>query len=73
MPKSLLFQGIKVKMDGQGNILIKRLSKCQVFVKFNPGEDNSVAQEITRLPNGSLEPDKPVKVSILFSFNPPLM
>ncbi|XP_059482966.1 uncharacterized protein LOC132201084 isoform X2 [Neocloeon triangulifer] len=54
--------GIKVKMDDQGNILIKRLSKSQVFVKVNPNEDNSVAQEITRLPNGSLEPEKPVKL-----------
>ncbi|XP_065347845.1 uncharacterized protein exp [Cloeon dipterum] len=54
--------GIKVKMDDQGNVLIKRLSKSQVFVKVAPNEDNSVAQEITRLPNGSLEPEKPVKL-----------
>jgi hypothetical protein len=56
-------------MDDQGNVLIKRLSKSQVFVKVNPNEDNSVAQEITRLPNGSLEPEKPVKVSIYLLFN----
>jgi len=57
-------------MDDQGNILIKRLSKSQVFVKVNTSEDNSVAQEITRLPNGSLEPEKPVKVSIIIYKQP---
>ncbi|KAF4527900.1 hypothetical protein B566_EDAN011291 [Ephemera danica] len=54
--------GVKVKMDEQGNILIKRVSKGNVFVKVNANEENSVATEILRLPNGSLEPEKPVKL-----------
>ena len=34
--KELIGQGAKVKMDESGNILLKRLSSSQVFVKNAP-------------------------------------
>ncbi|KAK8405874.1 hypothetical protein O3P69_001981 [Scylla paramamosain] len=57
--------GVKVKMDDQGNILIKRVSKAGVFVKV-PSDDNAVNNDILRLPNYALETDKPV---MLFDIN----
>lgn len=52
-------------MDDAGNILIKRISKCNVYIKnVGKDEENSVGNEILKLPNCALEPDKPVKVSI---------
>ncbi|RWS08619.1 uncharacterized protein B4U79_10575, partial [Dinothrombium tinctorium] len=59
----LINDGIKLKMDESGNILIKRLTKCEVFVK--PWGDrklsNSIGKEIDE--NGKLEMEK---ASILF-------
>ena len=48
-------------MDDSGNILIKRIAKANVFVKIPDGE-NAVSNEIVKLPTGSLELDKPVKL-----------
>ncbi|KAJ8941437.1 hypothetical protein NQ318_016069 [Aromia moschata] len=55
--------GVKIKMDDAGNILIKRVSKCNVYIK-NTGQDeeNSIGNEILKLPNCALEPEKPVKL-----------
>ncbi|KAL3289454.1 hypothetical protein HHI36_022878 [Cryptolaemus montrouzieri] len=55
--------GVKIKMDDAGNILIKRVSKCNVYIK-NTGQDdeNSIGNEILKLPNCALEVDKPVKL-----------
>lgn len=51
-------------MDDAGNILIKRISKCNVYIKnVGKDEENAVGNEILKLPNCALEPDKPVKVS----------
>lgn len=60
-----VLQGVKIKMDDAGNILIKRISKCNVYIK-NVGkeEENAVGNEILKLANCALEPDKPVKVII---------
>ena len=55
------FQGCKIKMDDSGNILIKRIAKANVFVKISDGE-NAVSNEIVKLPSGTLELDKPVKL-----------
>jgi hypothetical protein len=56
-------QGIKVKMDDQGNILVKRVSKCNVFVKStSAGEETSIGNDVLKLPNCALEMEKPVKV-----------
>lgn len=59
----LLQQGVKIKMDDAGNILIKRISKCNVYIK-NTGQDdeNAIGNEILKLPNNALDPEKPVKL-----------
>ncbi|XP_050738535.1 uncharacterized protein LOC127009478 isoform X2 [Eriocheir sinensis] len=57
--------GVKVKMDDQGNILIKRVSKAGVYVKVG-SDDNAVSNEILKMPNYGLETDKPV---MLFDIN----
>lgn len=50
-------------MDDQGNILVKRVSKCNVYVKStSAGEETSIGAEVLKLPNCALEPEKPVKV-----------
>ena len=54
-------QGCKVKMDDSGNILVKRIAKSNVYVKI-ASEENAIASDILKLPNGSLEPEKPVKL-----------
>lgn len=62
-------QGIKVKMDDQGNILVKRVSKCNVYVKSTasgPGEETSIGAEVLKLPNCALELEKPVKVRVFY-------
>lgn len=52
-----------MKMDDQGNILVKRVSKCNVYVKStSAGEETSIGAEVLKLPNCALEPEKPVKV-----------
>ena len=48
-------------MDDSGNILIKRIAKANVLVKI-PDSENAVSNEIVKLPHGSLELDKPVKL-----------
>ena len=57
----ILSQGCKIKMDDSGNILIKRIAKANVLVKI-PDSENAVSNEIVKLPHGSLELDKPVKL-----------
>ncbi|XP_037788764.1 uncharacterized protein LOC119584300 isoform X3 [Penaeus monodon] len=57
--------GVKVKMDDQGNILIKRVSKAGVYVKMT-SDDNAISNDILRLPNLGLENEKPV---MLFDMN----
>ncbi|XP_026676762.1 uncharacterized protein LOC103505685 [Diaphorina citri] len=55
--------GIKVKMDDQGNILVKRVSKCNVYVKTtSTGEETSIGADVLKLPNCALESEKPVKL-----------
>lgn len=59
-------QGVKIKMDDAGNILVRRYAKSNVFVKStasNPNEETSIGAEILKLPNQALESEKIVKVS----------
>lgn len=56
-------QGVKIKMDDQGNILIKRLCKSNVYIKTTHPEDNAVGGEILRNSQGALEHEKPGKVN----------
>ena len=58
-------QGEKIKMDEQGNILIKRLCKNNVYVKSTNQEDNAIGPEIIRNSQGALEHEKPGKVGPL--------
>ncbi|KAK2588203.1 hypothetical protein KPH14_004240 [Odynerus spinipes] len=59
-------QGVKIKMDEQGNILIKRLCKNNVYIKTTNQEDNAIGPEIIRNSQGALEHEKPGK---LFDMN----
>lgn len=59
-------QGVKIKMDDAGNILVRRYAKSNVFVKStasNPNEETSIGAEILKLPNQALESEKIVKAS----------
>jgi len=59
--KSQIGAGCKLKMDDSGNILVKRLSKSTIYVK-NTLEENSVSNDILKLPNGLLQMEKPFKL-----------
>ncbi|XP_037570066.1 uncharacterized protein LOC119450633 isoform X1 [Dermacentor silvarum] len=60
--KKQIGHGVKIKMDEAGNIMIKRASKSNVYIKeITGGENNSVSADIIRN-NGLLEYDKPVKL-----------
>ena len=59
--KRAIEQGCKIKMDDSGNILVKRIAKEKVYVK-QTSEENAIATDILKLPNGSLEAEKPVKL-----------
>ena len=48
-------------MDDSGNILVKRIAKSNVYVKLT-SEENAIASDILKLPNGQLESEKPVKL-----------
>lgn len=71
--KRLIDHGVKIKMDDQGNILIKRVStKCKIFTKnTSPGgsEETSIGSEVLKSPNNSLEPDKPYKLFDMTKFS----
>ena len=59
--KELIGHGAKVKMDESGNILLKRLSSSQVFVK-NPPDDSAVSNDVMKLPLGLVDIEKPFRV-----------
>lgn len=58
-------QGVKIKMDDAGNILIRRYAKSNVFVKSTtsgPNDETAIGTDILKLPNQALESEKIVKV-----------
>lgn len=59
--KEQIGKGCKLKMDDSGNILVKRLSRSNIYVK-NTIEENAVSNDILKLPNGVLEFEKPFKL-----------
>ncbi|XP_055347542.1 uncharacterized protein LOC129594776 isoform X2 [Paramacrobiotus metropolitanus] len=62
--KKLIGQGIKLKMDNDGNILVRRASPAAVYVRNTTGsfqDDNCFSSEVIKL-QGQLEADKPFKV-----------
>ena len=54
-------KGVRLKMDDLGNIIIKRMSNCDVFIRGWDKESNSLSDEIIDL-SGELEYDKSVKL-----------
>lgn len=59
-------QGVKIKMDEAGNILIRRYSKSNVYIKStasNICEETSTGSDILKLSNSCLDNDKIFKVS----------
>lgn len=63
---SFAIQGVKIKMDDAGNILIRRYSKSSVAVKSTAAtsnEETAIGQDIVKLPGYSLEQEKIFKVS----------
>jgi len=59
--KKHIGHGVKIKMDDGGNIMIKRVSRSNVYVKEVRTEENSITNEII-MAGGLLEIDKPVKI-----------
>lgn len=58
-------------MDDAGNILIRRYSKTNVYIKStasNPNDETAIGAEILKLPNNALESEKIVKVSVRDTF-----
>lgn len=65
--KALIGQGVKVKMDDAGNILVRRYSKSNVFVKSttsSANEETAIGNEVLKTPNHCVEFDKVAKVFI---------
>uniref|UniRef100_A0A1A9ZUX6 MH2 domain-containing protein n=1 Tax=Glossina pallidipes TaxID=7398 RepID=A0A1A9ZUX6_GLOPL len=63
--KKHIGQGVKIKMDDAGNILIRRYAKSNVYVKStasHPNEETSIGADILKLPNQALESEKIVKL-----------
>ncbi|XP_041975514.1 uncharacterized protein LOC121730509 isoform X2 [Aricia agestis] len=62
--KKHIGQGVKIKMDDAGNILIRRYSKSSVVVKSTagPGEESAIGQDVTKLPGMALEHEKIFKL-----------
>ncbi|GIY31575.1 MH2 domain-containing protein [Caerostris extrusa] len=59
--KKHIGHGVKIKMDDSGNIMVKRISKSNVYVKEVKTEENSIANDIV-IAGGLLELEKPVKM-----------
>lgn len=58
-------QGVKIKMDDAGNVLIRRYSRNNVYMKgtaSSPKDGTAMSSEILKLPNQALEMDKVVKL-----------
>lgn len=58
-------------MDEAGNILIRRYTKSNVFVKStatNASEETPIGSDILKLPNNCLENDKIFKVNHTFLY-----
>jgi hypothetical protein len=55
--------GVKIKMDDAGNILVKRVSKANIYIKDITGpDDNCISNDALKLSNSALEMDKAVKI-----------
>ncbi|XP_054164778.1 uncharacterized protein LOC128962429 [Oppia nitens] len=63
-------KGCRIKMDETGNIVIKRYSRCSIFIKSfqNEFNESSVSNEIIKN-NGLLELEKPYLLFDMSKFN----
>lgn len=62
---NVIWQGVKIKMDDAGNILIRRYAKSNVYIKSTasgPNDETAIGADILKLPNMALESEKIVKV-----------
>jgi len=59
--KTQIGAGCKMKMGQTGDILVKRVGRGNIFVK-NILEETAVSNEILKLPNGTLELDRALKL-----------
>lgn len=66
--KKHIGHGVKIKMDSAGNIMVKRVSKSNVYVKEIKTEENSIASDII-IAGGLLEIEKPVKLFDMKKFS----
>lgn len=58
-------QGVKIKMDDNGNILVRRYSKSNVYVKStatNPNDESAIGPDVLKSSNLSLESEKIMKL-----------
>lgn len=63
--KALIGQGVKIKMDDAGNILVRRYSKSNVFVKTtssSANDETAIGSEVLKSPNHAVEFDKVAKI-----------
>ncbi|XP_037081965.1 uncharacterized protein LOC119102625 isoform X2 [Pollicipes pollicipes] len=60
--------GVKVKMDNEGNLMVKRLAKSNVYVRYANGE-NAVGSDILKLPQAALEANKGLALFDLKKFH----
>jgi hypothetical protein len=61
-----MLQGIKVKMDDAGNILVRRYAKSNVYIKStasSPNEETAIGSDVLKSPNQCLDIEKVYKVS----------
>jgi hypothetical protein len=59
------FQGVKLKMDDGGNILIRRYGKSNVYIKSTSSatnEETAIGADVLKAPNQCLEIEKVYKV-----------
>jgi hypothetical protein len=59
-------QGVKIKMDDAGNVLLRRYAKSNVYIKSTSSaanEETAIGADVLKAPNHSLEIEKVYKVS----------
>lgn len=58
-------QGVKIKMDDAGNILVRRYAKNNVYIKStssSPNDETAIGSDVLKLPGNCLEIEKVYKV-----------
>lgn len=63
------FQGVKIKMDDAGNILLRRYAKSNVYIKSTSSasnEETAIGADVLKAPNQCLEVEKVYKVGSFY-------